>query len=191
MNLKSVERLRKEEFKWLVSVLSQKGYSLILFWSSPIVVSAITFTACYFIGTTLSASNVFTFMASLRIAQEPIRLIPDVITAFIEAKVSLDRIAKFLDAPELQNKHVRKMCDGKEVEESIFIKSNRISWEDNSTRATLRNINLVVKPGERVAICGEVGSGKSTLLAAILGEVPHINGIVSTPFNSISSSSMD
>ncbi|XP_034672820.1 ABC transporter C family member 10-like isoform X3 [Vitis riparia] len=173
-----IERLRKEEFKWLVSVLSQKGYSLILFWSSPIVVSAITFSACYFIGTTLSASNVFTFMASLRIAQEPIRLIPDVITAFIEAKVSLDRIAKFLDAPELQNKHVRKMCDGKELEESIFIKSNRISWEDNSTRATLRNINLVVKPGERVAICGEVGSGKSTLLAAILGEVPHVNGMV-------------
>ncbi|RVW43242.1 ABC transporter C family member 10 [Vitis vinifera] len=133
-----IERLRKEEFKWLLSVLSQKGYNLILFWSSPIVVSAVTFWACYFLGTTLSASNVFTFMASLCIAQEPIRLIPDVISAFIEAMVSLDRIAKFLDAPELQNKH----------------------------------------PGEKVAICGEVGSGKSTLLAAILGEVPHVNGIV-------------
>ncbi|KAL6349327.1 hypothetical protein AAG906_033983 [Vitis piasezkii] len=173
-----IEGLRKEEFKWLSSVLSQRGYSLILWWSFPIAVSAVTFWACYFLGTTLSATNVFTFMASLRIAQEPIRLIPDVISAFIEAKVSLDRIAKFLDGPELQNKHVRKMCDGKELEESIFIKSNRISWEDNSTRATLRNINLVVKPGEKVAICGEVGSGKSTLLAAILGEVPHINGIV-------------
>ncbi|CBI34441.3 unnamed protein product, partial [Vitis vinifera] len=65
-----------------------------------------------------------------------------------------------------------------QLEESIFIKSNRISWEDNSTRATLRNINLVVKPGEKVAICGEVGSGKSTLLAALLGEVPHVDGIV-------------
>ncbi|RVX04078.1 ABC transporter C family member 8 [Vitis vinifera] len=173
-----IERLRKEEFKWLLSVLSQKGYNLILFWSSPIVVSAVTFWACYFLGTTLSASNVFTFMASLCIAQEPIRLIPDVISAFIEAMVSLDRIAKFLDAPELQNKHVRKMCDGMELAESVFIKSKRISWEDNSTRATLRNINLVVKPGEKVAICGEVGSGKSTLLAAILGEVPHVNGIV-------------
>ncbi|CBI34440.3 unnamed protein product, partial [Vitis vinifera] len=96
-----IERLRKEEFKWLLSVLSQKGYNLILFWSSPIVLA-----------------------------------------------------------------------------ESVFIKSKRISWEDNSTRATLRNINLVVKPGEKVAICGEVGSGKSTLLAAILGEVPHVNGIV-------------
>jgi len=31
-----------------------------------------------------------------------------------------------------------------------------------------------------VAICGEVGSGKSTLLAAILGEVPNIQGTVSS-----------
>ena len=45
--------------------------------------------------------------------------------------------------------------------------------------ATLRNINLEVRPGEKVAICGEVGSGKSTLLAAILGEVPKIQGTVS------------
>ncbi|KAK3227971.1 hypothetical protein Dsin_007833 [Dipteronia sinensis] len=36
----------------------------------------------------------------------------------------------------------------------------------------------MVKPGEKVAICGEVGSGKSTLLAAILGEVPKIDGMV-------------
>ena len=177
-----IERLRKEEFKWLSSVLSQRGYNMMLFWSSPIVVSAVTFWTCYFLGTPLSASNVFTFMASLRITQEPIRLIPDVVAAFIEAKVSLDRIAKFLNAPELQNKHVRKTGAGLELEESIFIKSNRISWEDNySTRATLRNINLVVKPGEKVAICGEVGSGKSTLLAAILGEVPQVHGTVSTP----------
>ncbi|RVW43219.1 ABC transporter C family member 10 [Vitis vinifera] len=86
---------------------------------------------------------------------------------------------KFTPCPGAnKNKHVRKMCNGKELEESIFIKSNRISWEDNTTRATLRNITLVVKPGEKVAICGEVGSGKSTLLAAVLGEVPHVNGIV-------------
>ena len=180
-----LERLRKDEFQWLLSILSKKGYIVVLFWSSPVLVSAVTFWACYFLGTTLSASNVFTFLACLRILQEPIRLMPDVITAFIEAKVSLDRIAKFLDAPELQKKHVRKMYDGKEHQESIFINSSEISWEDSSTRATLRNINLVVQPGEKVAICGEVGSGKSTLLAAILGEVPYDNGLVSTPFNFI------
>ncbi|KAK3227972.1 hypothetical protein Dsin_007834 [Dipteronia sinensis] len=63
---------------------------------------------------------------------------------------------------------------------SIFIRSADISWDAcSSSNATLRNINLIIKPGEKVAICGEVGSGKSTLLAAILGEVPKISGTVS------------
>ncbi|KAL1804968.1 hypothetical protein ACET3Z_028036 [Daucus carota] len=37
--------------------------------------------------------------------------------------------------------------------------------------------DLNVKPGEKVAICGEVGSGKSTLLDAILGEVSSTKGM--------------
>jgi ABC-type transport system involved in cytochrome bd biosynthesis fused ATPase/permease subunit len=37
---------------------------------------------------------------------------------------------------------------------------------------------LEVRPGQKVAICGEVGSGKSTLLAAILREVPTTQGKV-------------
>lgn len=36
-------------------------------------------------------------------------------------------------------------------------------------RAALDGIDLVIKPGERVLICGDSGSGKSTLLAALAG----------------------
>ena len=174
-----IQVLRKEELQWILAVLLQKGYYLILFWSSPILVSVATFWACYFFGVTLSASNVFTFLASLRIVQEPIRMIPDVAGVFIEAKVSLTRILKFLEAPELQNRYARQKCNDKELEQSILIRATEISWETNSAKALLGNINLAVKPGEKVAICGEVGSGKSTLLAAILGEVPNIKGMVS------------
>uniref|UniRef100_A0A2N9FHF0 ABC-type xenobiotic transporter n=1 Tax=Fagus sylvatica TaxID=28930 RepID=A0A2N9FHF0_FAGSY len=173
-----IQVLRKEEQEWILAVLLQKGYYLILFWSSPILVSVATFGACYFFGVPLSASNVFTFLASLRIVQEPIRIIPDVAGVFIEAKVSLTRILKFLEAPELQDRYAMQKCNDKELEQSILIKATEISWETNSAKAVLRNINLAVKPGEKVAICGEVGSGKSTLLAAILGEVPNIKGIV-------------
>ena len=181
-----IEGLRKEESQWLSAVLMKRAQKLVLFWSCPVLGSAATFWACYFLGIPLTASSAFTFLASLRIVQEPIRLIPEVVSAFIEAKVSLTRIVKFLEAPEVDGRHVKKMFDGKELEESIFIKADRISWDNNSTRATLRNINLVVKHGEKVAICGEVGSGKSTLLAVILGEVPHVDGKVSPLFNSIS-----
>ncbi|XP_062026018.1 ABC transporter C family member 10-like [Rosa rugosa] len=175
---KVIEGFRAEELKWIAKVLSQKGYCNALFWTAPVLAAAVTFWTCYFLGFTLTASNVFTFLATLRILQEPIRLIPDVFGAFIEAKVSFSRIVKFLDAPELENRHTRKQSCDKEVEHSIFVRASEISWDIEATRATLRDINLVVKQGEKVAICGEVGSGKSTLLAAILGEVPRINGIV-------------
>ncbi|XP_035543405.1 ABC transporter C family member 10-like [Juglans regia] len=174
-----IQGLRKEELEWIFAVLLQKGYYLILFWSSPILVSVATFWACYFFEVPLSASNVFTFLASLRIVQEPVRMIPDVAGVFIEAKVSWTRIVKFLEAPELQNRNEWQKCKDKDVEQSLLIKASEISWETNSAKATLRNIDLVAKPGEKVAICGEVGSGKSTLLAAILGEVPNIRGTVS------------
>ncbi|KAM1840085.1 hypothetical protein ACFX14_014845 [Malus domestica] len=110
---KVIEGLRTEEMKWLTQVLRQKGYYTVLFWSSPIL------------GFTLSSVNVFTFLATLRIVQEPIKLIPDVFGAFIEAKISLSRIVKFLDEPELENRYTRKDSNGREVEHSIYFRCSK------------------------------------------------------------------
>ena len=173
-----VERLRKVEVKWLSAMQSQKAYNTLLFWSSPVLVSAASFAACYFLGVPLHATNVFTFLATLRLVQDPIRSIPDVIGVVIQARVAFERIVKFLDAPELQNARIKQSFIMGSVNNAIVIKSANFSWEENLSKPTLRNINLIVSPGQKVAICGEVGSGKSTLLAAILGEVPNIQGNV-------------
>jgi len=174
-----IENLRKVEHKWLSAVQSEKVYLSILFWSTPVLVSSATFVACYFLRVPLHANNVFTFVATFRLVQEPISSIPDVLGVFIQAKIAFARIVQFLEAPELQSAHVQPSCNMESVNHSISIKSAKFSWEENSSEPTLSNINLKVKPGEKVAICGEVGSGKSTLLAAILGEVPKIQGSVS------------
>ncbi|XP_068644652.1 ABC transporter C family member 10 [Aristolochia californica] len=172
-----IEDLRKVEYKWLSAVQLRKAYNSFLFWCSPVLVSVATFGTCYLIHIPLYASNVFTFIATLRLVQEPVRSIPEVIGVVIQAKVALARIVRFLEAPELQNEHVRKKLNV-EVEHAIVIKSSDFLWEGDSSRPTLRSINLEVKPGGKVAICGEVGSGKSTLLAAILGEIPNIRGMI-------------
>ena len=174
-----VEALRKVEYKWLSAVHLQKAYTNILFWTSPIMVSSATFGACYFLKTPMHASNVFTFLATLRLVQEPVRTIPNVISVVVHARVSFARIVKFLAAPEVQTENVRKTGNMSCINHPIVMKSANLSWGMSSTKPTLKDINLNVCLGEKVAICGEVGSGKSTLLAAILGEIPCIDGTVS------------
>ncbi|KAI3689823.1 hypothetical protein L2E82_47793 [Cichorium intybus] len=168
-------KLRTEEIKWLTKVMSQRGFFILMFWSSPAIVAVVTFWTCYLLGIRLDASNVFTFLATIRIIQEPIQIITDVAAVFIEARVALTRVLEFLQAPELQK-------DGKNhenVEErSVVIKCESISWNDDSSKPTLVDVNLEVLTGKKVAICGEVGSGKSTLISAILGEVPNIKGTI-------------
>ncbi|CAN1264234.1 ABC transporter C family member 10 [Linum perenne] len=176
-----IEKLREVEYTWLRAVQLRKSYNSVLFWSSPVLVSTATFGACYFLKVPLHANNVFTFVATLRLVQEPVRSIPDVIGVVIQAKVAFSRIVRFLEAPELENGSVRQRSNvggGVDGNHAISIKSADFSWEDNSAKPTLKNVDLEIRPGEKVAVCGEVGSGKSTLLAAILGEVPNTRGTV-------------
>jgi len=170
-----IKGLREIEYKWLSTYQLSRAYSRVLFWASPVFVSAATFFTCYLLKIPLDATNVFTFVATLSLVQDPIRQIPDVIGVVIQAKVAFSRIARFLDAPELSGQVRHKHCIG---EFPIVINSGSFSWDENPFKSTLKNINLVVKIGAKIAICGEVGSGKSTLLAAVLGEILKIEGMI-------------
>ncbi|PHT54640.1 hypothetical protein CQW23_03126 [Capsicum baccatum] len=113
-------------------------------------------------------------LTELMVAQDRMlkRSIPNIFGVFIEAKVFLSQIVEFLEALELQNRRIEQKYWGKELEPSIFIKYNGISWVASSPNPAVKSVKLHVKKGQNLAICGEVGSGKSTILAAILGEVP-------------------
>ncbi|XP_058779031.1 ABC transporter C family member 10-like isoform X2 [Vicia villosa] len=173
-----VDSLRNAELKLLSAVQLRRAYNIFFLWTSLILASAATFFACYFLNVPLNASKVFTFVATLRLVQEPIQTISDIIAAIIQAKVAFTRIINFLDAPELQSENFKKRCFNENLRNTISIKCADFSWEDDAFKPTLRDINLEVIHGQKVAICGEVGSGKSTLLATILGEVSKTKGTI-------------
>jgi ATP-binding cassette, subfamily C (CFTR/MRP), member 2 len=174
-----VDYLRNVELKLLSAVQLRRTYNIFISWTSLMLASAASFFACYFLNVPLNASNVFTFVVTLSLMREPISNISEVITAIVQAKVAFTRIVNFLKASELQSINFRKRCFNDNLKNSISIKSAEFSWEGNASKPTLRNINLEVRHGQKVAICGEVGSGKSTLLATILGEVSKTSGTVS------------
>eukprot|EP01018_Ginkgo_biloba_P035485 Gb_20972 [translate_table: standard] len=172
--------LAKLQHKFQTELRSSQGEqlratseALIHMKTSPILVSTTTFVTCYLLGIPLNPRNVFTFIATLRMVQDPIRVIPDLIIVIVQARVSLSRIVDFLEAAELQDGAVEWDFFTKS-EHSILITSASLSWDSSSTKKTLRNINVEVKRGQKLVVYGEVGSGKSTLLAAILEEVPKL-----------------
>lgn len=57
------------------------------------------------------------------------------------------------------------------IEHCISIENGSAKWLDYETEDTLQNINIKVRPGELIAIVGQVGAGKSSLMNVILKEL--------------------
>ncbi|KAL6564040.1 Multidrug resistance-associated protein 5 [Orobanche hederae] len=172
-----LEEMRGVEFKYLRKALYSQAFITFIFWSSPIFISAITFGTCILLGGQLTAGSVLSALATFRILQEPIRNFPDLVSMMAQTKVSLDRIAGFLQEEELQeDATIILPRDVSNV--AIEIKNGNFRWDPSSPTQTLSNVQIKVEKGMCVAVCGVVGSGKSSFLSCILGEIPKISGEV-------------
>ncbi|CAL5032421.1 unnamed protein product [Urochloa decumbens] len=175
--LQKIESLRSEEFKWLWRYVRLSALTTLVFWGAPAFISSVTFGSCILMGIPLTAGSVLSALATFHMLQGPIFRLPGLLSAFTRGKVSADRVAKYLQEEELKCDVVTqvprsKTCYDVEIDHGTF------SWELETSSPTLTNIELQVKRGMKVAICGMVGSGKSSLLSCILGEMPKRDGAV-------------
>ncbi|KAG5017599.1 hypothetical protein JHK85_023735 [Glycine max] len=173
--LSKVIQLRKTEEIWLHKFLAGTAIIRFLFTNAPTFIAVVTFGACVLMGIPLESGKVLSALATFRILQMPIYNLPDTISMITQTKVSLDRIASFLRLDELQTDVIEKIPWGSS-DKAIELVDGNFSWDLSSPITTLKNINLKVFHGMRVAVCGTVGSGKSSLLSCIIGEVPKISG---------------
>ncbi|PNT75777.1 hypothetical protein BRADI_1g37850v3, partial [Brachypodium distachyon] len=173
-----IESLRKTEFKWLRETQMKKAYNAIIYWMSPTVVSAVMYTATAILGSApLNASTLFTVLATLRVMAGPLRLLPEILTMMIQYKVSLDRIENFFVEDEIED-GVERVPHHDNSDIRIHVQDGNFSWNASGADLALRNVNLKVHQGEKIAVCGSVGSGKSSLLYALLREIPTRSGSV-------------
>jgi ABC-type multidrug transport system fused ATPase/permease subunit len=174
-----MESHRDKEFKWLAEMQFKKAYGTLMYWMSPTIISSVVFLGCALFGSApLNASTIFTVLATLRGMGEPVRMIPEALSVMIQVKVSFDRINNFLLDDELKDDNIKK-TQTLNSDRSVTIQEGKFSWDPELNMPTLREVNLDVKSGQKIAVCGPVGAGKSSLLYAILGEIPKLSETVS------------
>uniref|UniRef100_A0A8C2DUQ3 ATP-binding cassette sub-family C member 10 n=1 Tax=Cyprinus carpio TaxID=7962 RepID=A0A8C2DUQ3_CYPCA len=114
----------------------------------PVVISILTFITYVLLGNSLTAAKVFSTLALVGMLILPLNAFPWVLNGTLEAKVSLDRIQRFLTIQD----------------QDLTVYYSQEEHDSDS--------------GSLVAVVGKVGCGKSSLLAAITGELSRSGGEV-------------
>ncbi|XAR63315.1 Xenobiotic-transporting ATPase [Bertholletia excelsa] len=175
--LQKLESLRGAEYNCIWRSLRLNAITTFIFWGSPTLISVLTFGACALMGIPLTAGRVLSALATFRMLQDPIFSLPDLLSTIAQSKVSADRIASYLQQDEIKVDAVQYVPKD-QTEYAVEISGGKFAWKDDSRNPTLDRIELQVKRGMKVAICGTVGSGKSSLLSCILGEMTKLSGKV-------------
>ncbi|XP_012578180.1 PREDICTED: multidrug resistance-associated protein 7 isoform X2 [Condylura cristata] len=142
----------------------------------PVVVSIVIFITYVLTGHQLTATKVFTALALVQMLIFPLNNFPWVINGLLEAKVSSDRIQRFLDLPSHNPQAYYSPDPPTELSTVVELHEALFSWDPAGTSQQTFISHLEVKKGVLVGIVGKVGCGKSSLLAAIAGELHRLQG---------------
>ncbi|KAG7376635.1 hypothetical protein PHYBOEH_001369 [Phytophthora boehmeriae] len=175
---KKLLALRELELSALARLVYYRCGSIFVLWVSPLFVSTVSFAVyTLLLDQALTAAKVFTAIALFNSLRDPIREFPYIVQQCIQAKVSLDRMARYIALHEADPSNVTRV--GQSIPEDLAIKveSGTFTWETNAP-AVLTDVNLEVKKGDLVVVHGSVGAGKSSLCSALLGELEKLDGKV-------------
>lgn len=127
---------------------------------SPVLLAAVTLTVYTIIHKELTASVAFTTLSVFEAIEMTLSVIPELTTDFLDAKVSVERIEKFLESPEIE----QRISPGK----TIIFKDATVAWpsdedEEEDARFQLHGLNVYFPAKELSVISGRTGSGKVSL----------------------------
>uniref|UniRef100_T1HAW9 ABC-type xenobiotic transporter n=1 Tax=Rhodnius prolixus TaxID=13249 RepID=T1HAW9_RHOPR len=169
--------IRKKELKYLGGRKYLDAVCVYFWATTPVLISIFTFITYVYTGNKLTAPVVFTSIALLNMLIAPLNAFPWVLNGLTEAWVSVKRIEKLLELPDLVLHEYYDHLDPNRNEGILSIRDGYFHW--GGTNFALNSINININKGQFIGVVGPVGSGKSSLLAAFLAELDKMSGSVS------------
>jgi ABC-type multidrug transport system fused ATPase/permease subunit len=104
------------------------------------------------------------FLSYLNKFFKPVQDLAKMTNAIAQAQVGLERIQAILDADVIIPQKDDARTPGKLSGHIVF---EHVAFAYDPAAPVLRDINLTIKPGQRIGVCGPTGGGKSTVLSLI------------------------
>ncbi|NWI13381.1 MRP7 protein, partial [Crypturellus soui] len=176
-----IDACRAKELQKLRAIKYLDALCVYLWAALPVVVSIVIFITYVLLGHQLTATKVFTALALVGMLILPLNSFPWVLNGTLDAKVSLDRIQRFLDLTDQDLEAYYALGSPSGPASAVEMQGAAFSWEPVKEEGTKQSSsagslqlhieNLTVTKGMLLGVVGKVGSGKSSLLAAITGEL--------------------
>lgn len=104
------------------------------------------------------------FLSYLSKFFKPVQDFAKMTNVIAQAAVGLERIQTILDTDDYIPEKPDALKPGKFKGEIVF---ENVAFSYEPDQPVLKDINLIIKPGQRIGVCGQTGGGKSTLLSLI------------------------
>ena len=94
-------------------------------------------------------------------AMAPVTQFASILTRIHQVRSSMSSLDGFMMTPTERESH-RRLLSVKKLDGHIEVRNVSFKYETQEGDDVLKNINLKIAPGEKIAILGRIGSGKST-----------------------------
>ncbi len=119
----------------------------------------------------ITLGNIQSFLLYNKLIERPIFIISKISNIIYLLKNTFENVFDFLDTEEEKTEGNAKFSNGDIVFENV-------NFEYNKHTPVLKDFNLHVKQGEKVAIVGKTGAGKSTIMKLLLRFYTNYNGSI-------------